>query len=117
MEQILLCGVSTLKYDIKWAFPCGAARAFYKNVNNRKIYWKEEQHYLPEEQDFAGDPANWILKNNKFDKFGKKFGVSYRFVVFCRVLQNEKFPKRRHFFKRLYTKIIYYDIIIGSKVC
>ena len=38
------------------------ARAFYKDVNDRKIYWKEEQHYLPEEQNFAGDPADWVFK-------------------------------------------------------
>ena len=38
------------------------ARAFYKEVNDRKIYWKEEQHYLPEEQDFTGDPGDWVFK-------------------------------------------------------
>lgn len=38
------------------------------------------------------------------------------FFLFCHLLSSEKFPKRRHFFKILYTKIIYCDIIIGKKV-
>ena len=38
------------------------ARAFYKDVNSRKIYWKEEQHSLPEEQDFTKNPAEWSFK-------------------------------------------------------
>jgi hypothetical protein len=41
------------------------ARAFYKDVNNRKIYWKEEQHYLPEEQDFTANPAEWDFRKPK----------------------------------------------------
>ena len=40
------------------------ARAFYKDVNDRKIYWKEEQHYLPEEQDFSADPGDWVFKKS-----------------------------------------------------
>ena len=41
------------------------ARAFYKDVNSRKIYWKEEQHFLPEEQDFTANPAEWNFKKPK----------------------------------------------------
>ena len=38
------------------------ARAFYKDVNRRKIYWKEEQHSLPDEQDYTKNPADWDFK-------------------------------------------------------
>ena len=38
------------------------ARAFYKDVNRRQIYWKEEQHSLPDEQDYTKNPADWDFK-------------------------------------------------------
>ncbi len=38
------------------------ARAFYKDVNDRKIRWKEEQSLLPAEQDFTANPAEWSFK-------------------------------------------------------